>query len=134
MRVNGISLSEWSDKQFAVHAKWSQLSQFSVIHCHCVLVRYDIYQSVRASSSVISKYDLPPPNRYHEFFRAVRTADFLPLSKHCSIFSGCVRDHFIETIMTTLPRLLEKHRQTSGDAQSCSLHDSDSSCTQTNHP
>jgi len=104
------------------------------IWCHCVPVRYDVYRSILASSSVVSKYDLPPPDRYHEFFRIARPGAFRPLSSHCSYFSGCVRDHLVKTITTTLPRLLEKYRQTSGELQSCSLDESSSQCTQTTSP
>jgi len=104
------------------------------MYCLCMLVRYDIYRSVRASSSVISQYDLPPPDRYREFFRVVRLDDFRPLLSHCSYFSGCIRDHLIQTITTTLPRLLEKHRQMSDDMQSCSQQDLNSPCSQTSQP
>jgi len=103
----------------------------SVSQC---VVRHDIYRSVLTSSSAISTYDLPPPDRYREFFRVVRQADVRLLSSHCSYFSGCIRDHLVETIMTTLPQLLEKYRRMSGDTQSCSLHESNSQCSQTSQP
>jgi len=110
------------------------VTMISLICSDFMLVRYDIYRSVQASSSAISKYDLPPPDRYREFFRFVRPVDFHPLSSHCSYFTGCIGDHLVEAITTILPRLLEKHRQTSGDMQSCSLLESNSLCSQTSRP
>jgi len=106
--------------------------------CRCMLVRYNIYRSVHASSSAISKYDLPPPERYREFFRIVQMDAIRPLSRHCSYFSGCIRDSLVETITSTLPQLLVKYRQMSSDTQisadtqSCSLQDSNSLCPKTN--
>jgi len=108
------------------------MDRISVVCCHCLLVRYNIYQSVRASSSTISKYDLPPPDRYREFFHVVPLDALHPLSSHCSYFSGCVRDHLIETITSTLPRLLEKHRQVSASTQSFGLRDMNSPHSKTN--
>jgi len=94
------------------------VTRISLMHSDFMLVRYDIYQTVKAA---YNDYDLPSLDRYREFFNFVQGDAFRPLSSHCSYFKGCIRDHLIEAIMYVLPRLLEKHRQTSGDVQSCSL-------------
>ena len=67
--------------------------------------KYHIFQSV-LSQSYISKYDLPDPQRYEEFFSINAINSFKPVSSHCSYFAGCIMDKLNSAISLDLPKLL----------------------------
>ena len=76
--------------------------------------KYHIYQSV-VSDGKISKYDLPDPEIYHEFFSTNALNRFSSLNYHCSFLSGCPLDSLNVAISYQLPRLLSQFK----DDQQC---------------
>ena len=79
---------------------------------------YNIFHSL-LSLPYVSKYDLPPPERYQEFFRINLLSTFSPLSSHCQIFWGCPLDKIHDAMAHSLPRLLSRH-QLSVNERTCS--------------
>lgn len=93
-------------------AKWVEIIQN---------LKHYVYQPI-LSLPYISKYDLPPPERYEEFFRINSLNAFTPLSSHCSIIWGCILDRIRDAMSKSLPKLLN----------SCQQMTYEQSCTSTN--
>src|SRR6218665_2873437 len=64
-----------------------------------------IFQPI-LSIPFVSKYDLPPLERYEDFFRINSLSAFSPLSSHCSILWGCLLDNIKTAMAKSLPHLL----------------------------
>ena len=77
--------------------------------------KYHIYQSI-VSDGKISKYDLPDPAVYKDFFSTNAINAFSSLDYHCSFLRGCPLDVLEEAISYQLPRLLSQFK----DEQQCS--------------
>ncbi len=83
--------------------------------------KYHIYSSVVSDGSV-SKYDLPDPEIYQDFFTVNAINQFHSLRQHCSFIRGCPLDALNEAISFQLPRLLAKFKDESEQckSESCS--------------
>jgi GTPase SAR1 family protein len=74
--------------------------------------QYRIFSgAVAGQSHNISRYDLPDPAVYREFFRVNNLVDFKPLSSTCSLFGGCPIDKLDSAIAYTLPELIGKYKK-----------------------
>ncbi|RWS25603.1 sarcalumenin-like protein [Leptotrombidium deliense] len=69
--------------------------------------------AVAGQSQNISRYDLPDPETYKEFFRSNPLIDFKPLSATCSFFKGCPLDKLDMAIAYQLPDLVGKYKKLS---------------------
>ncbi|CAH1776310.1 unnamed protein product, partial [Owenia fusiformis] len=69
--------------------------------------RFNIFQKI-ISSNGVSKYDIPSPDIYREFFSINAINSFLSLTKHCSYFDGCLYDNLNDAIKKQLPGLLQE--------------------------
>lgn len=59
----------------------------------------------------ISRYDLPDPALYREFFRVNPLPEFYPLSSTCSLLKGCPIDKLDVAIAYQLPDLVSKYKK-----------------------
>lgn len=83
--------------------------------------KYMIYQNILAHN--VSKYDLPDPRRYREFFSIQGIDTHKELVNHCSIFSGCPLEKIERAINVDLPALLNSVTNAAsctGSSESCS--------------
>lgn len=71
---------------------------------------YNIYEGMSLLTN-ISRYDLPDPEVYRDFFRVHNLYDFQTLKATCSYFRGCPLTKIDEAISTDLPELLERYRR-----------------------
>lgn len=71
---------------------------------------YRIYEGLSTLANV-SRYDLPDPDVYRDFFRLNPLFDFKPLSSTCSYFKGCPLDKLDITIAYDLPELVGKYQK-----------------------
>jgi len=67
--------------------------------------------TVAGQGTNISRYDLPDPSIYKEFFRTNSLIDFKPLSATCSFFKGCPIDKLDVAIAYHLPDLITKYKK-----------------------
>ncbi|XP_076362823.1 uncharacterized protein LOC143253224 isoform X2 [Tachypleus tridentatus] len=74
--------------------------------------QYNIYQGL-SSLTNISRYDLPDPLVYRDFFRLHTLYEFKPLASTCSYFMGCPLDKLDISIAYDLPELLGKYKKKS---------------------
>ncbi|XP_059155650.1 sarcalumenin-like isoform X2 [Physella acuta] len=68
-------------------------------------VKYNVFQNLLLNNEV-SKFDLPKPETYIEFFKNNPLEMFKPLSKYCSFFSACYLDTINKALNEQLPKLL----------------------------
>ena len=80
--------------------------------------KYNIYKTV-LSEGKISKYDLPNPEIYKEFFAINAINSFKPLSSHCSFLAGCPLDPLERAIAVELPQLLDNFRSKDCTRDTC---------------
>lgn len=74
--------------------------------------QYRIYSgTLMGQLQNISRYDLPDPGVYREFFRSNPLIDFKPLTSTCSYFRGCPIDRLDIAIAYDLPELVSKYRK-----------------------
>lgn len=71
---------------------------------------YHIYEGMSTLTNV-SRYDLPDPDIYREFFSVHPLFDFKPLASTCSYFKGCPLDKLDITIAYDLPELVGKYHR-----------------------
>lgn len=71
---------------------------------------YHIYEGMSTLTNV-SRYDLPDPDIYREFFNVHPLFDFKPLASTCSYFKGCPLDKLDITIAYDLPELVGKYHR-----------------------
>lgn len=67
--------------------------------------RFYIYKSVLVKANV-SKFDLPEPEVYRDFFNVNGFRDFKLLEKHCGWRGGCLLENIESAITNQLPALL----------------------------
>lgn len=67
--------------------------------------RFYIYKSVLAKTNV-SKFDLPGPELYQDFFNVNALGEFKLLQKHCGWRGGCLLEKIESAITQELPTLL----------------------------
>ena len=73
---------------------------------------YNIFKGALAGiTQNVSRYDLPDPDVYREFFRVNPLLDFKQLSQTCSFFSGCAIDKLDTAIAYRIPGLVEKYKK-----------------------
>lgn len=73
---------------------------------------YNIFKGALAGiTQNVSRYDLPDPDVYREFFRVNPLLDFNQLSATCSFFSGCAIDKLDSSIAYRIPGLVEKYKK-----------------------
>ncbi|XP_071787237.1 sarcalumenin-like [Asterias amurensis] len=81
--------------------------------------KYNIFKTVLARAN-ISKYDLPDPEEFKNFF-AINPIDvFKPMESQCGYFSGCLMENIEKAISTDLPKLLEEIQNASDLSGECS--------------
>lgn len=71
---------------------------------------YHIFEGL-ATLTNISRYDLPDPNAYREFFRLNPLYEFKKLSETCTYFRGCPINKLDVAIAYDLPELVGKHKK-----------------------
>lgn len=103
-------------------------SSSPVVELHCKFFfhfsdRYHVYidalEQLASHPVVISKHDLPQPERYQEFFRNFRRDSFKSLSYHCYFFSKCWSDWLIAAIKHQFPELLRKCKTMLHEKDAC---------------
>ncbi|XP_074649784.1 sarcalumenin-like isoform X2 [Tubulanus polymorphus] len=67
--------------------------------------QYKIFNSV-ANNARVSKYDLPDPEIYKDFFSTNAVNSFKPFAQLCGYFKGCLLDNVDRAIDEDLPSLL----------------------------
>lgn len=67
--------------------------------------------ALAAQAQNISRYDLPDPELYRDFFRSNNLLDFKQLSATCSFFKGCPLDKLDVAISYQLPDLVSKYKR-----------------------
>ncbi|XP_070552657.1 sarcalumenin-like [Ptychodera flava] len=92
--------------------------------------KYYIFKAV-ASKANVSKYDLPDPEDYKEFFSINAINSFQPIDQQCSYFSGCLMDHLESAISDKLPRLLNELQRGENNATETCTADGQCSEVQT---
>ena len=71
---------------------------------------YNIYEGLSTLTN-ISRYDLPDPEVYHDFFRLNPLYDFKKLSETCTYFKGCPINKLDIAIAYDLPELVGKYKK-----------------------
>ncbi|XP_044018984.1 uncharacterized protein LOC122859448 isoform X2 [Aphidius gifuensis] len=71
---------------------------------------YHIYEGLSTLTN-ISRYDLPDPDVYRDFFRLNALHEFQPLSSTCTYFRGCPINRLDVAIAYDLPELVGKYRK-----------------------
>ncbi|XP_015922450.2 sarcalumenin-like [Parasteatoda tepidariorum] len=72
---------------------------------------YNLFDGFGGMTNV-SRYDLPNPSAYKEFFKLHPLYDFKPLASTCSYFRGCPMDKLDLAISKDIPELLAKYKKT----------------------
>ena len=71
---------------------------------------YRIYEGISTLTNV-SRYDLPDPEVYRDFFHLHALYDFPSLQSTCTYFKGCPMTILDGCIAYDLPELLSQHRR-----------------------
>ncbi|KAK0165065.1 hypothetical protein PV328_003620 [Microctonus aethiopoides] len=71
---------------------------------------YHIYEGLSTLTN-ISRYDLPDPDVYRDFFRLNKLYDFSLLSSTCTYFRGCPINRLDVAIAYDLPELVGKYKK-----------------------
>jgi len=71
---------------------------------------YHIYEGLSTLTN-ISRYDLPDPDVYRDFFRLNPLYDFQLLSSTCTYFRGCPINRLDIAIAYDLPELVGKYKK-----------------------
>ncbi|XP_074595825.1 sarcalumenin-like isoform X2 [Brevipalpus obovatus] len=81
--------------------------------------KYRVFSGALTTSLAqnVSRYDLPDPEIYKEFFRTTSLVDFKPLSATCSFFRGCPIDKLDVAIAYQLPDLVSKYKKLTKNKQ-----------------
>ncbi|XP_054708235.1 sarcalumenin-like [Uloborus diversus] len=73
-------------------------------------LEYNIFEGLSSMTNV-SRYDLPNPATYKEFFKLHPLYDFKPLASTCSYFRGCPMDKLDAAIAKEIPELFAKYKK-----------------------
>lgn len=81
--------------------------------------QYRVFSGAMSSgiSQNVSRYDLPDPEVYKEFFRVNNLVEFKMLADTCSFFKGCPIDRLDKAIAYQLPDLVSKYKKLTKDKQ-----------------
>lgn len=71
---------------------------------------YHIYEGLSTLTN-ISRYDLPDPDVYRDFFRLNPLYEFKKLSETCTYFRGCPIQKLDVAIAYDLPELVNKYKK-----------------------
>lgn len=71
---------------------------------------YHIYEGLSTLTN-ISRYDLPDPEVYRDFFRLNKLYSFQKLSETCTYFRGCPINKLDVAIAYDLPELVGKYKK-----------------------
>lgn len=71
---------------------------------------YNIYEGLSTLTN-ISRYDLPDPEVYEDFFKLNPLYDFKRLSETCTYFKGCPIQKLDVSIAYDLPELVGKYKK-----------------------
>lgn len=71
---------------------------------------YNIYDNLGGMTNV-SRYDLPNPETYKDFFKLHPLYDFRPLASTCSYFRGCPMEKLDSAISIEIPELFTKYKK-----------------------
>lgn len=71
---------------------------------------YHIYEGLSTLTN-ISRYDLPDPEVYRDFFRLNSLYEFKKLSETCTYFRGCPINKLDVAIAYDLPELVGKYKK-----------------------
>ncbi|UYV75366.1 SRL [Cordylochernes scorpioides] len=71
---------------------------------------YSIYEGISTLTNV-SRYDLPDPGIYRDFFRLNPLYDFRPLTSTCSYFRGCPLDKLDNAISYDIMQILGQYKK-----------------------
>lgn len=71
---------------------------------------YHIYEGLSTLTN-ISRYDLPDPEVYRDFFRLNNLYEFKKLSETCTYFRGCPINKLDISIAYDLPELVGKYKK-----------------------
>ena len=71
---------------------------------------YHIYEGLSTLTN-ISRYDLPDPDVYRDFFRLNKLYEFKKLSETCTFFKGCPINQLDIAIAYDLPELVGKYKK-----------------------
>ena len=83
------------------------------------LVETVSYLSILGLSTLtnISRYDLPDPDTYRDFFNVHPLYDFQSLQSTCTFFKGCPLNKLDIAIAYELPEILTGHKRKVSNAQ-----------------
>lgn len=91
---------------------------------------YHIYEGLSTLTN-ISRYDLPDPEVYRDFFRLNPLYEFKKLSETCTYFRGCPINRLDVAIAYDLPELVNRYKRAAESAL-ISLEESKNNSTDTN--
>ncbi|CAH1727428.1 unnamed protein product [Chironomus riparius] len=91
---------------------------------------YNIYEGLSTLTN-ISRYDLPDPEVYLEFFRLNPLYEFKKLSETCTYFKGCPINKLDIAIAYDLPELVGKYKKLLEENYSKLRKEFDENCNQT---
>lgn len=77
---------------------------------------YNIFDGLSSMTNV-SRYDLPDPNTYKDFFKLHPLYDFKPLASTCSYFRGCPMDKLDAAIAQEIPELFSKYKKAKSNVE-----------------
>ncbi|XP_026470874.1 sarcalumenin-like [Ctenocephalides felis] len=83
---------------------------------------YHIYEGLSTLTN-ISRYDLPDPDVYRDFFRLNPLYDFQQLSATCTYFRGCPINKLDVAIAYDLPELVGKYKKMIEKEEKVKAHD-----------
>uniref|UniRef100_A0A6M2DW85 Putative endocytosis/signaling protein ehd1 n=1 Tax=Xenopsylla cheopis TaxID=163159 RepID=A0A6M2DW85_XENCH len=83
---------------------------------------YHIYEGLSTLTN-ISRYDLPDPDVYRDFFRLNPLYDFQQLSATCTYFRGCPINKLDVAIAYDLPELVGKYKKMVEKEEKANTHD-----------
>jgi len=72
--------------------------------------KYHIYEGLSTLTN-ISRYDLPDPDTYKDFFNVHPLYDFQSLQSTCTFFKGCPLNKLDLAIAYELPEILTAHKR-----------------------
>merc|ERR1719384_1273672 len=78
--------------------------------------KYHIYEGLSTLTN-ISRYDLPDPDTYRDFFNVHPLYDFQSLQSTCTFFKGCPLNKLDIAIAYELPEILTGHKRKVSNAQ-----------------
>lgn len=91
---------------------------------------YNIYEGLSTLTN-ISRYDLPDPEVYLDFFRLNPLYEFKKLSETCTYFKGCPINKLDIAIAYDLPELVGKYKKLLEQNLSQLRKEYDENCNQT---